>query len=82
MTDRAHVRAIVRRALSDAGDVQPFTDSDSLVVSGRLSSLDIVNVLLALEERFGFTMDADEFDVIKFDSVDSIVALLGERVAA
>ena len=71
------MREIIRRALAEVGDARPFADNDSLVVSGRLSSLDIVNLLLSLEERFGLVVDADEFDPIKFDTVDSIVELLG-----
>ena len=55
-----------------------FADDDSLVVSGRLSSLDIVNILVSLEETCGLVVNADEFDPIKFDTVDSIIELLGE----
>ncbi len=75
---RNEVREIIRRALAEAGDARPFADDDSLVVSGRLSSLDIVNILVLLEETCGLVVNADDFDPIKFDTVDSIVELLGE----
>lgn len=71
------VRNIVASALSERGDPQPFEDDESLVVSGRLSSLEVVNLLLALEQTFGFSIEPDEFDLMKFDTVDSIVELLG-----
>lgn len=70
------VRAIVAAALAEIGDDRPFGDADSLVVSGRLSSLDVVNILVSLEEAFGLEIHADEFDPIRFDTVRSIVALV------
>jgi len=77
VSKRERVREIVAGVLSQAGDVEPFADGDSLVVSGRMASLDVVNVLLALEAAFGFAVSADDFDVFKLDTVDSIVELLG-----
>ena len=76
MNKREQVRKIIRGALSQTGDTGPFADGDSLVVSGRLSSLEVVNVLLSLEQTFGFEMDPDEFDLMKLDSVDSILDTL------
>jgi len=78
---REEVRRIVANALAESGDRQPFADADSLVISGRLESLDVVDILTALETSFGFEIDADEFDPIHFDSVDSIVELLGKAAA-
>lgn len=75
------VRSIVAGALRDAGDEAAFADNDSLVVSGRLSSLDVVNILLELEQAFGIEVHADEFDVMRFDTVSSIVELLDEASA-
>ena len=77
MNKRDQVREIVARALAEAGDGEAFADGDSLMVSGRLSSLDVVNILLELEEAFGLEVGADDFDPMRFDSVDSIVELLG-----
>jgi acyl carrier protein len=74
---RDQVREIVARALAEAGDPDAFTDSASLIVTGRLGSLDVVNILLELEETFGLEIGADDFDPMRFDTVDSIVELLG-----
>ena len=70
------IRRIVAAALADAGDGQPFSDDDSLVVSGRLGSLDVVTILTSLEETFGVQIHADDFDPMQFDSVQSIQAML------
>lgn len=77
MSRRGQVREIVARALAEAGDVDTFADGDSLIVTGRLSSLDVVNILLELEAAFGLEVGADDFDPMRFDTVDSIVELLG-----
>ena len=62
-------------------DTDPVGDSDSLVLSGRLSSLDVVDVLTFLEGQFQFEMDPNEFDQAKFDTVDSIVGMLDKQIA-
>lgn len=70
------IRRILADALADAGDDAPFADDDSLVVSGRLASLDVVNVLVAVEQAFGVEVDADDFDPVAFDSVASVAELV------
>lgn len=74
--DLRRIRGILADALADAGDDAPFADDDSLVVSGRLASLDVVNVLVAVEAAFGVEVDADDFDPAAFDSVASIADLV------
>ena len=81
MTQSEEVRRILAEILRDAGDDALFSDEDSMVVSGRLSSLDVVNIVTALEEAFGFEVRADQFDPILFDSVQSIVEMLGSSAA-
>jgi acyl carrier protein len=75
------VRRIVAAALLDAGDEAPFADGDSLVASGRLASLDVVGILVAVETAFGVEVDPDEFDPMLFDSVASIEAWLAGHPA-
>lgn len=70
------VRGILAAVLAEAGDDEAFADGDSMVTSGRLTSLDVVAVVSALEEAFGFELGADDFDPAYFDSVDSIAALV------
>lgn len=54
------------------GDTRPFTDSDSLILSGRLQSVEVLEIVVFLEENFG--MDFSEgFDQAWLDSVDEIV---------
>ena len=74
---REQIREYVARVLREnKDDRNPLGDTDSLVLSGRLSSLDVVDVLSFLEARFNFTMAPSDFDQSKFDSIDNIVAMV------
>ena len=55
---------------------EPLADGDSLVLSGRLSSLDVVDLLTFLEDELDFEMDPRRFDLANFDSVDTIVTMV------
>ena len=52
-----------------------FSDSDSLLLGGRLQSLDAVEIVVFLEETFGVDFAAIGFDQEKIDSVDAITSL-------
>jgi acyl carrier protein len=80
-TTKDRIRAIVRGALDEAGDDEPAADGDSLVVSGRLASLDVVAILTALEETFAIEIHADDFDPLRFDTIDSIDELVAGELA-
>jgi len=82
MSAREQVRQYVQKVLREnKEDTDPVGDADSLVLSGRLSSLDVVDVLTFLEGEFNFAMDPNEFDQAKFDSVDSIVEMVEKQHA-
>jgi acyl carrier protein len=72
MIDRDTVREFVGSLLRRKEDTSPFTDSDSLVLSGRLDSIDILQVVMFLEAR-GIDFNDQEFDQDAFDSVDRIL---------
>ena len=81
-TVRDQVREYVTKVLREnKDDTAPLSDSDSLVLSGRLSSLDVVDVLMFLEGSFNFSMDPNQFDQSKFDSIDRIVAMIENNSA-
>jgi acyl carrier protein len=78
MTEREQIRQFLVELLRKReGDIEPLGDGDSLVVSGRLTSVDVVDTLDFLETAFGFEIDPNDFDQEQFDSVDSILAMLG-----
>jgi acyl carrier protein len=74
---RQAVREFVGRLLREnRSDDQPFSDTDSLWVSGRLTSLEAIELLSYLEGQFAFQADPNEFDLSMFDSIDQIMRLL------
>ena len=76
MNPRSDIRAFLADLLRKKGDAQPFSDADSLLLSGRLQSLDALELIVFLEEKYGFDFADRPFDQGQIDSVDQILALL------
>jgi acyl carrier protein len=72
------IREFLRTLLVTKGDTQPFSDETSLLLSGRLQSVDAVEIAVFLEEKFGVDFAAIGFDQERVDTVDSISALVQE----
>jgi acyl carrier protein len=72
---RETIRQLLMRILQKNGDTRGFTDTDSLVLSGRFQSLDVLEVVVFLEERFGLDF-SDGFDQSRLDSVEEILSFL------
>lgn len=75
---RPMVRGMIQELLARNSDSRPFSDQDSLVFSGKLQSVDVLDVVVFLEERFQIDF-SEEFDQSRLDSVDEIVALIEHR---
>jgi len=78
MNQRSGLREFVGTLLHKKGDDQPFSDSDSLLMSGRLQSIDALEIIMFLEEKYGFDFADRPFDQGQIDSIDSLAALLGQ----
>lgn len=73
---REQIRQRVRELLDQAGDTAPFADAEMLVTSGRLDSLDVLQIVSFLEDTLSFSPADRGFVQDDFDSIDSIVALI------
>lgn len=62
----------IKKVRPDADDFAGQTD---LVTAGVLDSLDIMNIIAALEEDFGIEMEPDDVVAENFESIDAVVAL-------
>jgi acyl carrier protein len=71
------VRAFLRDLLERTGDRDGFADCDSLVMSGRLDSVDTLDLLVFLEEKYGVDFAERGFDRDDLDSLDSVMSLIG-----
>ena len=80
MNHRAMVRSVVGGLLDRKRDPRPFTDSDSLVLSGRLDSFDVLDIVMFLEQCFRVEFGDGRFDTQEIDSVDEIAALIEDAL--
>jgi acyl carrier protein len=75
MQGKTEIHEFVQELLTNSGDDQPLVDQDSLLLSGRLQSIDAVEIVVFLEENFGIDFAQIGFDREQIDSVDLIYAL-------
>jgi acyl carrier protein len=72
------VRAKVAELLERKGDAAPFGDGDSLLFSGRLDSLNVLELVGYLETAFSLAMADQSLDLEAFDTVEEMVRMVGE----
>lgn len=77
------VAGAIREWLRDnvAGQME-LGDDLPLIERGILTSLQTVNLVLFLEERFGITVEEDEFVEENFASISAMVALVRAKLGA
>jgi acyl carrier protein len=76
MDHREEIRKYLQELLLQKGDKQPFSDDTSLLLNGRLASVDAVEIVVFLEEKFGINFAEIGFDQAMIDSVDAIDGLI------
>lgn len=76
MDYREEIRKYLKQLLAQKDDAQPFADDASLLLSGRLASIDAVEIVVFLEEQFGVNFAEIGFDQGLIDSVDAIDSLV------
>jgi acyl carrier protein len=76
MDHREEIRKYLEELLLQKGDKQPFSDNASLLLSGRLASVDAVEIVVFLEEKFAVNFSDIGFDQTLIDSVDAIDSLI------
>jgi acyl carrier protein len=74
MNTRDEIRVQVEHLLAGKGDQEPLGDDDSLVLSGRLDSIDVLQIVMFLEGRYSIDFADQPFDQEDFDSINRILA--------
>jgi acyl carrier protein len=82
MDRKPEIREFLRKLLDRKSDTQSFADDSSLLLSGRLQSIDAVALAVFLEEKFGVDFAELGFDQERMDTVDAIAALIEESCSA
>jgi acyl carrier protein len=73
---RDALREFVGQLLRHRGDITAFGDDDPLVGSGRLDSIEVIQIVAFMEERFGVDFAAVEFDRGAFETISTMLALV------
>jgi acyl carrier protein len=76
MNDRPVIREFVQNLLNQKGDRAAFSDSEQLIARGRLQSIDTLEVVVFLEEKYGIDFGEMGFDQNQVESIDNILALI------
>lgn len=76
MIEPDEIRLFIAELLQRKSDEAPFADSESLILAGRLDSVDAVEIVMFLENRFGLDFARIGFDQKQIDSIERIVALI------
>ena len=76
--DRLKVRSYLEALLAEHDDRAPFSDGESLIKSGRLDSLAVVNLVTFLESAFAVDFAKVEFDPERLDTVAEIAGVIEE----
>ena len=76
----------VRNILSDVlslGDRKSQLKADSILLGNipELDSMAVVNVITALEDHFGITVDDDEISAQTFETLDSLTRFVEQKLA-
>lgn len=78
----SRMRSFVTQRLHMKGDGAPLQDDDLLFTSGRLDSLDAVEIVMRLEADYGINFSDIGFDLTRLDSIAEIVALVDKSAVA
>ena len=81
MSAKDKIRSIIGDVLSMKGDSEPVSDHDPLVTTGRIDSLEVMQITVHLEEEFGVDLSRRPFDKYDFESVDSIARMVDDLKA-
>ncbi len=73
MDPREEVTGFVRSLLSRRESNPSVSASDSLIGSGRMNSLLLIELVLFLEDRYGVDFTSRPFDPYDLDTVDKIL---------
>ncbi len=66
----------IMEILTDVNDEIESYDGDNMLEDGQITSLDIIDIVSALEEEFGITISAKHITKENLANVDSICALV------
>jgi acyl carrier protein len=76
---RPRMRNYIMQRLRMRGDLAPLDDEDLLFTSGRLDSLDAVEIIMSIEMDYGINFSEINFDLTLLDSIAAIADLVDRQ---
>jgi acyl carrier protein len=73
------IREFVQNLLTQKKDTKPFGDDSSLILSGRMDSIDTVELVLFLETAFGLKFGSAGLRREQIDTVNTMDALVDPK---
>lgn len=74
------IRDFLLNQLATRGDLGPMDDEDSLFLSGRLDSMDAMEIILFLEGQFGVDFSGLDFSLELIDRPLDVLALADHQI--
>lgn len=81
INDGTKIRTFIAERLNETDDRAPFSDTESMIKTGRLDSLAVTKIVMFLESTFDVDFARVEFDPERFDTVEEIAAVIEESRA-
>ena len=73
------IREFVQNLLTQKKDTKPFGDDSSLILAGRMDSIDTVELVLFLETAFGLKFGSGGLRREQIDTVNTMDALVDPK---
>lgn len=77
MDNKIKLKTFLQELLADYGEGPDFGDDDLLVTSGILDSQAVLRMVVFFEDEFGLDLAEQGFDQNDFDSLNSMMRLVG-----
>ena len=77
-----HVEEILRKHIAETilfSEVYPYTDTDVFMENGILDSVNVMELVAFLEQRFGIQVSDHEIVPENFDSIDRLASFLRNK---
>lgn len=72
------IRTRVHEILRDKGESDQVADTDALLTTGVLDSMDVLEIITFMEERYGLDLASRPFDSSAFDTIRDMTAFCEE----
>lgn len=76
MDHPASVRELIKEITG-----KEFADEQALLMTHLVDSMDVIAIAVAMEKRFGISIDGEEISFENFDTVNKMIVFTSKKVA-